>query len=244
VFNAHWGVGRRGLRSGGHFDVAEIVRGFDADVVVVPESWRDLSGRGLLDELVDDGYRVEILPFTTYRHGIREPHRGHPGEGVWELALCSRLPIITRWTIPIGSVGADPASPRCALACTVEVNGLPVDVVGVHVSSKLWRLAPVRHLNALRPGLPAADRLAVVAGDCNLWGPGVVSVLPGWHRALRGRTFPAVHPHSQIDHILVRDNVTVVWGEVLALTPSDHRPVRARLRVSPLSLPEKVDPVG
>ena len=69
-------------------------------------------------------------------------------------------------------------------------------------------------------------------------------MLPGWQRAFRGRTYPAVHPHSQIDHVLVRDNVTVVWGEVLAATPSDHRPVRARLRVSPVSRPEKVDPVG
>jgi endonuclease/exonuclease/phosphatase family metal-dependent hydrolase len=220
------------------------VRAFDADVVVVPEAWRDLSGHGFLDELVEDGYRIEVLPFVTYQYGAREPRRGHPGEGVWELVLCSRLPIRARWTIPMGSVETDPASPRFALGCTVEVNGLPVDIIGVHVSSKLWRLAPVRHLNALRPLLPSRDRLAVVAGDCNLWGPGVVSVLPGWQRALRGRTFPAVHPHSQIDHILVRANVTVVWGEVLPLTPSDHRPVRARLRVSPVDLPEKVDPVG
>jgi len=232
------------LRSGARFDVAEIVRGFDADVVVVPESWREPSGRGLLDDLVDDGYRVEILPFATYQHGIREPDRGHPGEGVWELALCSRLPITARWTIPIGSVHADAISPRSALACTVEVNGVPVDIVAVHVSSRVWELAPILHLNALRPKLPPADRRAVIAGDCNFWGPGVISVLPGWRRAFRGRTFPAVHPHSHIDHILVRDNVTVLWGEVLAATPSDHRPVRARLRVSPLSRPEKVDPVG
>ncbi len=244
MFNAHWGVARRRLRSGPRFDVAEIVRGFDADVVVVAEAWRELTGEGILDELVDDGYRIEILPFVTFEHGVREPHYGHPGEGVWELALCSRLPITARWTIPIGSIGNDPASPRSALACTIEVNGAAVDIVGLHVSSRLWTFAPVRHLNALRPQLPAADRLAVVAGDCNLWGPGVVSVFPGWRRAVRGRTFPAVHPHSQIDHVLVRDNVSVVSGEVLGETPSDHRPVRARLRVTPVSLPENGDPVG
>ncbi|HTL84515.1 MAG TPA: endonuclease/exonuclease/phosphatase family protein [Acidimicrobiia bacterium] len=244
AYNAHWGVARRGVRSGARFDVAEIVRGFDADVVVVPEAWRDLSGRGFLDELVDDGYRIEVLPFVTYRHGVREPSRGHPGEGVWELALCSRLPILARWTIPIGSIRHDPASPRFALACTIDVNGSEVDIVGVHVSSRLWTFAPLRHLNALRPQLPPPDRLAVLAGDCNFWGPGVVSVLPGWRRAFRGRTFPAVHPHSHIDHVLVRDNVSVVWGEVLGETPSDHRPVRARLRVAPLSLPGNIEPVG
>ena len=220
------------------------MRGFDADVVVVPEAWRDLSGRGILDELVDDGYRVEALAFETFEYGVHDPRRGHPGEGVWELALCSRLPIHTRWTIPIGRVPNDPVGPRSALACTVDVNGVEVDIVALHVSSRIWELAPVRHLNALRSQLPGPERIAVVAGDCNLWGPGVVSVLPGWTRAFRGRTFPAVHPHSQIDHVLVRDNVTVVWGEVLGVTPSDHRPVRTRLRVSPHSLPEKDDPVG
>ena len=252
-------MARRGLRNGAHFDVAPIVRRFDADVIVVPESWRDLSGRGILDELVEDGYRIEVLPFVRYEHGVREPSRGHPGEGVWELALCSRLPIRARWTIPIGSVGHDPASPRSALGCTIDVNGAEVDIVAVHVSSRVWTLAPARHLNALRRQLPARDRLAVVAGDCNLWGPGVVSTLPGWRRAVRGRTFAAVHPHSQIDHVLVRKNVSIVWGEVLPATPSDHRPVRARLRVEPApapgkyslprrestaSRPGKVDPVG
>jgi len=200
-------------------------------VVVVAESWRDLSGRGILDELVDDGYRIEVLPFVRFEHGAREPRPGHPGEGVWELALCSRLPICARWTIPIGSIGNDIASPRSMLACTIDVNGAEVDIVAVHVSSRIWSLAPARHLNALRPQLPARDRLAVVAGDCNLWGPGVISVLPGWRRAVRGRTFSAVYPHSQIDHVLVRKNVSVLSGEVLPATPSDHRPVRVRLRV-------------
>jgi endonuclease/exonuclease/phosphatase family metal-dependent hydrolase len=70
-----------------------------------------------------------------------------------------------------------------------------------------------------------------VAGDCNFWGPGVVATLPSWRRTVRGPTFPAHRPHHQIDHVLVRDNVTVLSGEVLPRTPSDHLPVRARLRV-------------
>ena len=66
------------------------------------------------------------------------------------------FPIIARRTIPIGSVHADPAGPRSALACTVDVDGTEVDIVGVHTSSRVWELAPVRHLNALRPQTPAA----------------------------------------------------------------------------------------
>jgi endonuclease/exonuclease/phosphatase family metal-dependent hydrolase len=89
----------------------------------------------------------------------------------------------------------------------------------------------VRHLRVLGPQLPPPDRHAVVAGDFNLWGPGVEAVLPGWHRTVRGRTYPSHRPHSQIDHVLVRDDMSVVWSEVLARNPSDHRPVRTRLRV-------------
>ena len=102
----------------------------------------------------------------------------------------------------------------------------------------------MRHLRALRPQLPAGDRAVVVAGDCNLWGPGVVRMLPGWRRAVLGRTYPAHRPHSQIDHVLVRDNITVLSGEVLAATPSDHRPVRARLRVAPGPNPGGTGTVG
>jgi endonuclease/exonuclease/phosphatase family metal-dependent hydrolase len=48
---------------------------------------------------------------------------------------------------------------------------------------------------------------------------------------VRGATWPARFPHSQIDHIWVDDRLEVVSGEVGPATASDHRPVRARLRV-------------
>jgi endonuclease/exonuclease/phosphatase family metal-dependent hydrolase len=67
----------------------------------------------------------------------------------------------------------------------------------------------------------------VIAGDHNFWGPGVVSYLRGWRRAVRGRTWPARFPHSQIDHILVNEHITSYRGEVLPDLGSDHRPVRA-----------------
>jgi len=55
--------------------------------------------------------------------------------------------------------------------------------------------------------------------------------LNSWQRAVRGRTFSSRRPHSQIDHVLVRGGIEVVDGEVLADTPSDHLPIRARLRL-------------
>ncbi len=207
------------------------MRGFDADLVVVVESFRRHDGQGVLDDLTDDGYRIESLELSTLTLGGFRPRYDVPGEGRWEIAICSRFPIRARRELPIGRIPRDAGGDRSALMCTIDVEGTDVDLVGVHVSSKLWKLAPMRHLRALRPQLPTQERTAIVAGDFNLWGPGVLAVLPGWHRALRGRTYPAHRPHSQIDHILVRDDITVLSGEVLAPTPSDHRPVRARLRV-------------
>jgi endonuclease/exonuclease/phosphatase (EEP) superfamily protein YafD len=93
---------------------------------------------------------------------------------------------------------------------------------------------PPTQLRRLRPQLPDDDRPAIVAGDCNFWGPGVTAFLPGWARAVRGRTWPARRPHSQIDHILVRptSRIEVLDSAVLPEVGSDHRPVRATLRVS------------
>jgi len=208
------------------------VRGFDADVVVVCEAWREHDGHGLLDELETEGYRVETIEFATLEISGSRPQAATPGEGHWELAICSRLPVTAHRALPIGRIGRDPAGARAALACTVDVGGASLDIVGVHVSSKLWKLAPLRQLRTLRPQLPPRGRAAVVAGDFNLWGPGVVATLPHWRRAVRGPTYPAPRPHSQIDHVLVRDGIEIVAGEVLDATPSDHRPVRARLRMS------------
>ena len=213
------------------------MRGFDADVVVVLESWREHDGRGILDELTGDGYRIETLEFTTLDISQRRARHAVPGEGHWELAICSRFPVLARREVSIGHIPRDNAGPRSALLLTLDVEGTELDLVGVHVSSRLWTLAPVRHLRALEPQLPPRDRTAIVAGDCNLWGPPVEALLPGWRRAVRGRTYPAHRPHSQIDHVLVRDDIAVRWGEVLAETPSDHRPVRARLRLHGASEP-------
>jgi endonuclease/exonuclease/phosphatase family metal-dependent hydrolase len=220
------------------------VRGFDADIVVVAEAWRELDGRGVLDDLADTGYRVETLNFATFEPGRLEPEPLMPGYGRWELALCTRLPVLACRDVPIGSIRNDPASPRDAIVCTVDLHGVELDVIAAHVSSKIYKLAPVRHLRGLVPHLPPPSRHAVLAGDFNFWGPGVERIFPGWHRSVRGRTYPSHRPHSQIDHILVRDDITILSGEVLAANPSDHRPVRARLRVGDAEGPGSAGTVG
>jgi endonuclease/exonuclease/phosphatase family metal-dependent hydrolase len=231
AFNAHWGVGRFGSFRHVRYDVARFVRSFDADLVVVPEAWRSPGGRGVLDSLSDDGYHVETIALMPLEQRRDRNMDVVPHEGMWELAVCSRFAVLGCREIPIGTLKSDPPGPRNALGLTVDIAGTATQVIGVHTSSKVWRLAPVRHLMALKRGLEA-NGPQIIAGDFNFWGPPVGMLFRGWKRPVRGRTYPANRPHSQIDHVLVRGGIEAVDGEVLAATPSDHRPIRARLRMS------------
>ena len=227
-------MGRVGATRAVRFDAAAIVAGFDADVVVVPESWRSEAGESILDPLDAAGYRVHSLPFMPLAERRRAPrHEGIvPADGTWELAICTRLPVRSVRTLPMGRVSGDPAGERSALALTLDLDGRDLDLVGLHTSSRVYLGGSAAHLLRLRREIAAgASRADIVAGDFNLWGPPVAAIMRGWRRTVRVRTYPAHRPHSQIDHVLVRGAIDAVTGEVLAETPSDHLPVRVRLRL-------------
>jgi endonuclease/exonuclease/phosphatase family metal-dependent hydrolase len=234
AFNAHWGCGRRGVERGVRFDVVGLIRSWDADIVVLPESWRDDDGHGMVDELADDGYTVESLAMMPLAaRGDRSgAHDAMPRRGMWELTVCTRFEVKARQEMPLGYLRVDPVRRRPALSLTVDIDGTAVEVVGLHTSSFLFTFAPLRHLYNLKRQL-RDDGPQIVAGDFNFWGPPVALMMRGWERPVRGRTWPAHRPHSQIDHVLVRNGIVPLSGEVLAETPSDHRPIRARLRLLP-----------
>jgi endonuclease/exonuclease/phosphatase family metal-dependent hydrolase len=66
-------------------------------------------------------------------------------------------------------------------------------------------------------------------GDFNMWGPVVSAALPGWRRAVRGRTWPAPRARHQLDHVLVNNAIDVRGSHIDAYNGSDHLPVRADL---------------
>jgi endonuclease/exonuclease/phosphatase (EEP) superfamily protein YafD len=115
---------------------------------------------------------------------------------------------------------------------TLDIERTAVELIAVHTSSKFYVGTPMRQLNALKRQLEAGGP-QIIAGDFNFWGPPVGMLMSEWKRPVRGRTYPGHRPHSQIDHVLVRGGIEPLSGEVLAETPSDHRPVRARLRLLP-----------
>lgn len=151
-----------------------------------------------------------------------EPPRPAPS-GSWGIAVLARLPVAHRREISLRHLPRD-VPRRVGLAVDVEVApGRLLTVVGTHLGH-LTHGAPLQ-LADLRRGLPPPTEPALLGGDMNCWGPPLLAALPGWRRAVRGRTWPAWRPHSQLDHLFVTRPVRVLGGHVAPAIGSDHRPV-------------------
>lgn len=232
-FNCHAGLQARRNGVCEPYDLDTVLRGIDADVVVLQESWTPDGGVAAVRR-VGESTGAEVFELRFGRSRLDPwPHVPRDGSGLGEvgLAVLSRIPAEAQGRLPVGTVLSDPTPERGGLHVVLDVGGTKVDLIGVHLSSRLPYGPPIQ-LRRLAAQLPPPGRPGIVAGDCNFWGPGVQSFLPGWRRAVRGRTWPAGRPHSQIDHILVRaaDRTEVLRGEVLPPLGSDHRAVRATLR--------------
>jgi endonuclease/exonuclease/phosphatase family metal-dependent hydrolase len=143
--------------------------------------------------------------------------------------MLSRLPVRSFTTVRLPKPSGDVVERRHAIVAEVEVDGRGVAIGGLHASHRIWGSLP--QLRTLDRELAARGLPSAIAGDCNMWGPPIALALRDRVRAVRGRTWPARHPHSQIDHIWIDAGFAVVDAGVGPATGSDHRPVRARLRV-------------
>jgi endonuclease/exonuclease/phosphatase family metal-dependent hydrolase len=231
-FNTHYGL--RPLRdNGGSYDLAAALLSFgEPDVMVIQEFWRPDGERGVVDDFAAaHGYTQFDVTFSRATIKTRWPHASPDGEGTYGLAVLSRLPATVVGMPAVGPLPGDRVPERRVLHLEVLADGMLVDLVGVHLTSRLPYGPPIQ-LRRLAQLLPPPGRPAVVAGDCNFWGPPTSMLLPGWRRAVRGRTWPAPRPHSQIDHVFVRGGVEVLAARVLPPVGSDHCPVRVRLRVN------------
>jgi endonuclease/exonuclease/phosphatase family metal-dependent hydrolase len=236
-FNTHWGRGAK-RRGWPPFDVVAACRSFEADVIVLQESWAPDVGAAQHDEVADAlGMRCVAVPMAR---AVLEPRPRlvaaardgeRRGDGAWCLALLARKPIRTTRVLPLPRpLHLDPWS-RMLLHAEIDVDGTNLTVVGTHFAH--LEQGAVLQTRALRRGLPPTDRAAAFIGDMNMWGWTIDAMTPqGWRRAVRGKTWPAWRPQHQIDHLLVTPSVEVVRAEVLPDEGSDHLPIRARLRVT------------
>lgn len=153
-----------------------------------------------------------------YREGIA---------GTLGVAVLSRLPILDHEAIDLGRNRGD-GSHRWAISVAVPWGASTLRVVGTHMSH--FTQGSPHQLRQLREVLDSQQHESlVVAGDMNLWGPPLVSLLRGWRRAVRGASWPAWRPHSQLDHILISSALDVTGSGVSSVSGSDHRPVWADL---------------
>jgi endonuclease/exonuclease/phosphatase family metal-dependent hydrolase len=204
----------------------------DPDVMVIQEVWRPDGERGVVDDFAEAHGYVQhdvVLSSATIRN--RWPHSDPDGEGTFGLSVLTHLPATVLGRPAVGPTLGDAVPERRVLHLEADVGGTLIDLIGVHLTSRL-PYGPPRQLRRLARALPDDGRPGILAGDCNFWGPPASALLPGWRRTVRGRTWPAARPHSQIDHVFVRGSITVLDGAVLPPVGSDHRPVRVRLRVN------------
>jgi endonuclease/exonuclease/phosphatase family metal-dependent hydrolase len=231
-FNTHYGL--RPLHNNcGPYDLAAVLASFgEPDVFVIQEFWRPDGERGVVDDFAAaHGYTQYDVTFSRATIRTRWPHATADGEGTYGLAVLSRLPTKLVGTPAVGPLWGDPAPKRQVMHVEVCTGDTRFDLVGVHLTSRLPYGPPIQ-LRRLAQVLPGPGRPAVVAGDFNFWGPPASMLLPGWRRIVRGRTWPAPRPHSQIDHVFVRGDIDILDARVLEPVGSDHLPVRVELRVN------------
>lgn len=232
TFNAHYGVLPVRGRTRRHYDVIATLAGFDADVLVIQETMRPDGESGDVDAFAaEHGYDLHFALVGRTSLTTRWPRLDPAGEATSGVSVLTRLPSRRLDDLVLGPTPGDPSPERAAVQVEVDVAGAPLRVIGVHLTSRLLHGPPIQ-LRKLSGLVPPAGTPTIVAGDCNFWGPPVTLLMPGWRRAVKGRTWPWRAPHSQIDHILYRrGEVEVIDGSVLGHVGSDHLPVTARLRV-------------
>jgi endonuclease/exonuclease/phosphatase family metal-dependent hydrolase len=233
TFNTHYGL--RSLRDHATpYDLGAVLGDLAADVMCIQEVWRPDGIRGVVDVFAEThGYVMHHV--VTGRATCRRrpwPHHHVDGEGTIGTAVLTRVPAQRRPDVLVGPTVGDPAPARAVVYVVIDSDdgGPPLQLVGVHLTSRLPHGPPLQ-LRRLSGALPGRGTAAVVAGDCNFWGPPVATLLgDGWRRAVTGRTWPARRPHSQIDHVLVRPrDVRILDAAVGGDVGSDHRPLRVRI---------------
>jgi endonuclease/exonuclease/phosphatase family metal-dependent hydrolase len=222
-FNVHWGGRTPGGRT--TYDLGAVSRSLPGDVVVYQEDW----------DHPDEPSRIEVPPgWHQYRHvfgrlerprsfGLPPPLAARRGE--WGLLVASAHPLELAGRVSLPAVFGDNRTSAPVLRIASPAGDLTV--VAVHLASTAVPFGALRQLPALHRQVPAGP--VVVLGDHNLWATWTRPFFAGFTRAVRGPTWPARRPWSQIDHIWVR-GLEVAGGRALRFVGSDHRPVTATVR--------------
>jgi endonuclease/exonuclease/phosphatase (EEP) superfamily protein YafD len=170
--------------------------------------------------------------------GARYPH----SVGDFAVVILSKFPIKADGRIDRAGY-PDWMSPF-ARWVELDVNGTPVEVVGVHIARPFYTELQGHDVATVTQFLRGRKLPVIVAGDFNLtpWTEGLKGVIratglkryntfhPTW--PMRWRKYP-IPPVFVIDHVLASDrfaNIATTGGPRLG---SDHRPVIADIALQP-----------
>jgi endonuclease/exonuclease/phosphatase family metal-dependent hydrolase len=220
-----------GARSadGRAYDLAAACHRLNADVIALQEVWRPHGEPDPVAEIASalgaEAIYADLCADIDLRSlGIS----GETAQGRWGLTVLTTVPVSHYEVASLGRTPGDPI-PRAAQLVTLTMpGGGRLRLANTHLTHLL--ASPVQLLRLVRH-LTATDVPTVIAGDLNMPLP-VTGLAVGYAPAVIGRTYPAHQPVLQLDHILADRRVARRGGEVLAPAGSDHRPVRARLRLA------------
>ena len=165
------------------------------------------------------------LFFTEHRTLSKAQRQRRSGrtieEGDWGIGVLTRLPLEE---VRVESLGRLPRERvrRALIVAKVREGDRAFYVLaihGAHLSHGSYRqyrrVSDI--VDSLDPSLPV-----LLGGDFNSWRPVLRLLLPGWQSLVRARTWPARHPHSQIDHLFGRGPWRRLDGGAID-AGSDHR---------------------
>jgi endonuclease/exonuclease/phosphatase family metal-dependent hydrolase len=227
-FNTHWGVDRDHRP----FDVPAAALALGADVLVLQECWRPHGVRPYVEEIATAMHAsLHEVVFMRDTNPAR-PRRLRVADGpsgTCGLAVLSRLPVLGSREVDLPHALGDVVDQRKSLLLTIGDADSAIAIAAIHASHRLWGSLP--QVRCLDLELSRQEYPSAIVGDCNMWGPLIGAVVRDRRRAVRGRTWPAHRPHSQIDHIWLDDRVEVLDAGIGADTGSDHLPIWARLKI-------------
>jgi endonuclease/exonuclease/phosphatase family metal-dependent hydrolase len=231
-------VGSLNLRCGRCLDepypVVAAAQAAEADVLLVQENWRPQGSPSLAQQVgealsYDSVLELDLLSQTSL-HALGVVRDMMASEdGAWGIALLSRLPLVRREQVGLGTAPGDLAARSAQVVDLVGSDARRwARIVNVHLTHRLHH--GLGQLRRLLQALPDDDVPTVVAGDLNMCRPTVYLARP-FRPGIRGRTWPAKRPVVQIDHLLVSRAVAVSHQRIGPSVGSDHLPIRAVLAV-------------
>ena len=183
---------------------------------------------------------VAVLSGTPGAAWTAATGESQPDEASYGVAFLSRYPVVGWRVIRLPGLPARVPhrfpgrwrptlvrdEPRAALVADVEAPRGRLRVVTTHLSYLPWWNG--HQLGALMRELGEAPVPTLLLGDLNM-GPQRAQRLTRMRSLAAGRTFPADRPVAQLDHLLVRGDLTATTGGPVHLPMSDHRALVAEV---------------